>query len=203
MSASRFLSSRLNITFSREPTVPVSSSVPNSFTSSSRRVSSAFSLTRRGSIGCPFDQPDTPERHRLFRQLKSELDLHAAVEDLHVYRVFQQAEPTRDEAHEALEAHRKIKILLDELEAAPVYDQPKFQELQKLVETHVATEENEMFRKTQAIMTPQEAEALGVTVETAKQAISHNAPRRKAGHRSKLKKREEYLVNIGGGELLA
>src|SRR5687767_4397106 len=109
------------------------------------KVSSLFNQIQRG-----FEQPDTPERHRLFRQLKSELDLHAAVEDLHVYRVFQQAEPTRNEAHDALEAHRKIKTLLDELEVAPAYDHkwiPKFQELHRLVETHVATEENEMFRK--------------------------------------------------------
>lgn len=142
-------------------------------------LSSLFNQIQRG-----FEQPDTPERHRLFRQLKRELDLHAAVEDLHVYRVFQQAEATRDEAHQALEAHRRIKTLLEELEAAPAYDHkwiPKFQELHKLVETHVATEENEMFRKTETVMTPQEAEELGVTVETAKQAISRNAPTTEGG----------------------
>lgn len=60
----------------------------------------ASSLFHQIQIG--FEQPDSPERHQLFRQLKKELDLHAAVEDLHVYRVFQQAEPTRDDAHEAL-----------------------------------------------------------------------------------------------------
>ncbi len=37
------------------------------------RVSSLFSQIQSG-----FEQPDTPERHRLFRQLKRELDLHAA-----------------------------------------------------------------------------------------------------------------------------
>ena len=60
------------------------------------RVSSLFTQIQSG-----FEQPDTPERHRLFRHLKRELDLHAAVEDLHVYRVFQQAEATRDAAREA------------------------------------------------------------------------------------------------------
>jgi hypothetical protein len=143
------------------------------------KVSSLFNQIQRG-----FEQPDTPERHRLFRQLKSELDLHAAVEDLHVYRVFQQAESTRNEAHDALEAHRKIKTLLDELEAAPAYDHkwiPKFEELHRLVETHVAAEENEMFRKTEAVMTAQEAVELGVTVESAKQAISRNAPATEGG----------------------
>jgi len=40
----------------------------------------------------------------------------------------------------------------------------------------VTAEENEMFRKTEAIMTPQEAEELGVSLGGAKQAISRNAP---------------------------
>jgi Hemerythrin HHE cation binding domain len=119
-----------------------------------------------------------------FRDLKRELELHAEVEGLHVYRVFQQAEPTRDDAVRALEAHRKIKTLLDELAAAPAYDHkwvPKFQDLQKFVEQHVSTEENEMFRKAEGVMTPQEAEELGVRVEAAKQAISHNAPTTEGG----------------------
>ena len=55
------------------------------------KLSSIFQNIQRG-----FDQADTPERHQLFRQLKRELELHAAVEDLQVYRVFQQSESTRD-----------------------------------------------------------------------------------------------------------
>ena len=137
------------------------------------KVSDIFRQLERG-----FDQPDSPERHRLFSQLKRELELHAGVEDLHVYRVFQQSEATRDAAHEALEADRKIKTLLDELQAAAAYDHtwvPKYQELKKLVEEHVAREESEMFAKVTAVMTPEEAEELGVAVQTAKQAISRNA----------------------------
>jgi len=93
------------------------------------KLSSIFQNIQRG-----FDQADTPERHQLFRQLKRELELHAAVEDLQVYRVFQQSESTRDDAHEALEAHGKIKTLLDQLEISPAYDHKwvaQFQELQK------------------------------------------------------------------------
>jgi hypothetical protein len=143
------------------------------------KVSSLFNQIQGG-----FGQSDAPERHQLFWQLKTELELHAEVEDLHVYRVFQQAESTRDDAHEALEAHRQIKTLLDQLAAAPAYDHhwvTTFQELQKLVETHVAREENQTFRKAQAFLTPQEAEELGVKVETAKHAISRNAPTTEGG----------------------
>jgi hypothetical protein len=143
------------------------------------RVSSIFKQIQQG-----LGQADTPERHRLFQELRSELELHAEVEDLHVYRVFQQAEATRDDAHEALEAHRNIKTLLDELAVAAAHDHQwvsKFQDLHHLVEQHVAAEETRMFRKAQAAMTPQEAEELGVKVETAKQAISHNAPTTEGG----------------------
>lgn len=43
------------------------------------KVSSIFKEIERG-----FGQPDAPERHELFHRLKRELDLHAAVEDLHI-----------------------------------------------------------------------------------------------------------------------
>lgn len=131
-----------------------------------------------------FHQSDTPQRHELFQELKRELELHAAVEDLHVYRVFQQSDLTHDAAHEALEAHAKIKTLVDQLEAAQTYDSSwvlQFQELQKLVEAHVVMEENELFRKTESILTPQEAEELGVTLVSAKEAIKNNAPTTEGG----------------------
>lgn len=131
-----------------------------------------------------FHQPDTPQRHELFRELKRELELHAAVEDLHIYRVFQQAESTHVAAHKALEQHAKIKTLLDQLETAQTYDHTwvsQFQELQKVVDTHVAMEEHELFRNTKTIMTPQEAEELGVTVASAKEAIKKDAPTTEGG----------------------
>lgn len=56
----------------------------------------------------------------------------------------------------------------------------KFQELHKAVETHVAAEE-EMLRQTEAVVTAQEAEELGVTVETAKEAVRRNAPTTQGG----------------------
>ena len=137
-----------------------------------------------------FGQPDTRNRHVMFQQLKKELELHANVEDLHVYRVFQQAEATRDDAVRALDAHRKIKTVLDALASSTsLYDHKwvsRFQELQELVEKHVASEENEMFAKAKTVLTPQEAEELGVTVETAKKAIRRDAPTAEGGTPEKV-----------------
>ena len=140
---------------------------------------SIFHQIQRG-----FNQPDTPDRHQLFTQLKRELELHAAVEDLHVYRVFQQSEYSHDDAHEAQEAHAQVKTMLEQLGTAQVFDHTwvsQFRDLQKLVETHVAAEENEMFPKSEEFMTPQEAEELGVAVTSAKQAISRDASTAEGG----------------------
>jgi hypothetical protein len=57
-----------------------------------------------------------------FEELKSALDLHARFEELHVYPVFQQTEITRDSEAKVLEAHRKIKVLLEELAGMPRVD---------------------------------------------------------------------------------
>jgi hypothetical protein len=51
-------------------------------------TSSLFKLIQQG-----FGQADTPERHRLFRQAKQELELHAEVEDLQVYASFSKRRP--------------------------------------------------------------------------------------------------------------
>ena len=121
---------------------------------------------------------DSTERRELFRRLQAELDLHAKVEDLHVYRVFQQAESTRDGAAQALEAHRKIKTLLNELAVATTYDfrwVSRLKELRQEVEQHVAAEEQDLFTKARDLLTPQEAEELGVTVEAAKKDIERDA----------------------------
>ena len=87
-------------------------------------------------------------------------------------------------------AHGKIKTLLDQLEISPDYDHKwvaQFQELQKLVEAHVAAEENEMFRKTEAIMTPQEAESLVLALQVRSKRLAVTHRRRKEGLQSPFK----------------
>ena len=119
-------------------------------------------------------QQGGPERQELFRTIKTELELHSQVEDLHVYRVFQQAEPTRDSAAVALEAHRRIQVLLDELTALSPENArwtTQLRALNETVESHVRSEEQDMFAKATSVMTAQEAEELGAAVERARQAL--------------------------------
>jgi hypothetical protein len=48
----------------------------------------------------------------------------------------------------------------------------------RVVEAHVASEESEMFRKTEAIMTPQEAEEFGVPLKLQRKlsAVTQRPP---------------------------
>ena len=114
-----------------------------------------------------------------FQELKIALDLHARVEELHVYPVFQQSEITRDSAAKALDAHRKIKVLLEELAGMPRVDYrwvQKFNELYEAVGRHMQMEEEELFGQAGEVLTRQEAEELGTNVQVAKREVAGEGP---------------------------
>ena len=56
-------------------------------------------------------------REELFTQLKSELDLHAQIEETILYPVLEKADETHEITLEAFEEHRLVKQLLGELES--------------------------------------------------------------------------------------
>lgn len=115
----------------------------------------------------------------MYQQVKAALELHARVEELHVYPVFQQAEVTRNDAAKALEDHRRVKTRLDELAGMPQTDfrwVRTFNELHKAVVDHMTMEEQELFGHAGEVLTRQEAEELGTKVESAKKALHGEAP---------------------------
>src|SRR5215216_7749572 len=58
-------------------------------------------------------------REELFAQLKTELDVHAHIEETLLYPVLGEIEKTRDITLEAVEEHRIVKQLLAELDELP------------------------------------------------------------------------------------
>ncbi len=110
-------------------------------------------------------------REELFTQLKSELDVHAEIEETILYPVLEKADETRDITLEAFEEHRLVKQLLGELEAAPKDDEQwtaKFTVLKENIEHHVEEEEGEMFKKARKVLSKAELEELGTRLEKAK-----------------------------------
>ena len=102
-------------------------------------------------------------RDELFTQLKSELDIHAEIEEKILYPVLEKAEETHDISLEAFEEHRIVKQLLGELETEPKDAEEwtaKFTVLKENVEHHVEEEEGEMFTKARTVLSKEEIEEL-------------------------------------------
>jgi hemerythrin-like domain-containing protein len=110
-------------------------------------------------------------REELFTQLKTELDIHAEIEETIFYPVLEKHEETRDITLEGIEEHRIVKELLAELDAMAKDDEvwtAKMTVLKENVEHHVEEEEGEMFPKARKALTEEEIETLGTRMEAAK-----------------------------------
>jgi hemerythrin superfamily protein len=110
-------------------------------------------------------------REELFRQLKTELDVHARIEETIFYPALEEAEETREITLEAFEEHRLVKQLLGELDKMDKDEEQwtaRFTVLKENIEHHVEEEEDEMFPKARKVLSEAEAEALGTRLEEAK-----------------------------------
>ena len=111
-------------------------------------------------------------REELFTQLKTELDVHARIEETILYPELKKADETRDITLEAFEEHRLVKQLLGELDEMDKGDEQwtaKFTVLKESVEHHVEEEEGEMFPKARKVLSEEQAEIIGTRLEAAKQ----------------------------------
>lgn len=110
-------------------------------------------------------------REELFTQLKTELDVHARIEETIFYPALEEAKETRDITLEAFEEHRLIKQLLGELEKMSKDQEEwtaKFTVLKENIEHHVEDEEGEMFPNARKVLSEEQAETLGTRLEEAK-----------------------------------
>jgi iron-sulfur cluster repair protein YtfE (RIC family) len=121
-----------------------------------------------------------------FRKLKSELELHAHIEETIFYPALKNAEVSRDITLEAFAEHEVIKDLLAELSGAKKPSdewKAKLTVLRENVEHHVDEEEGELFSKAKDVLTDEQAEALGdqMAAEKTKQGGTVSAEVKKPG----------------------
>jgi hemerythrin superfamily protein len=112
------------------------------------------------------------EQKRIFRQIKTELETHARIEESVFYPAMQKHQELKEMVREALEEHNQVKSLLKEMENV-VDDSEKFKsKLQMLMEDveHHAEEEEEgkMFPKVREIVDRPTLDKLGKELEAAK-----------------------------------
>ena len=114
-----------------------------------------------------FDLLETASDKRkldVFKQIKSELEVHTHIEETIFYPALEKPAETHDLTLEAYEEHNVVKALLAELSGATSATdewQAKAKVLRENVEHHVDEEENELFDKADDALSDEEIEALG------------------------------------------
>jgi hemerythrin superfamily protein len=115
---------------------------------------------------------DTAQTHeQLFKELATELELHAEVEEDIVYPFLRDRPETGPIVEESLLEHQEIETLLYELKALRPDDQnwmTRLKELHDKVEHHVREEEGRLFPAARKFTSNDQAEQLAETVQTTK-----------------------------------
>lgn len=99
----------------------------------------------------------------VFKQIKTELELHTHIEEKIFYPALEEPEETHDLTLEAYEEHAVVKTLLKELGRARTANdewEAQAKVLQENVEHHVEEEENELFKKADRALSEEELEDL-------------------------------------------
>jgi hemerythrin superfamily protein len=113
------------------------------------------------------------DHQKLFEQIKTELDVHAHIEEVIFYPKLKEEgdEELKDVVLEGIEEHRQVKMFLKELDNltddSEKFD-PKLKVLMEDVRHHVEEEEGEMFPKTESQFDEAVLEELGAAMEEEK-----------------------------------
>jgi hemerythrin superfamily protein len=115
---------------------------------------------------------DKKKQKQLFREIKTELETHARIEETIFYPAMQEYEELKDMVLESLEEHRQMKTILRELSrlsATSVKFAPKLKVLKDDVEHHAEEEEEgKMFPRIVKVVESVKLEQLGEELEAAK-----------------------------------
>jgi hemerythrin-like domain-containing protein len=121
-----------------------------------------------------FDQIESASgnsKKQLFTRLKSELDVHAHIEEKIFYPALENKKESREITLEAYEEHKVVKDLLSELANAPSADDEwdaKLKVLRENVDHHVEEEEGELFDKADDVLSDEQLDRLGDEMEAEK-----------------------------------
>lgn len=117
-------------------------------------------------------QAEPKQRKQIFKEIKTELDTHARIEETIFYPAMEEHEELKDMVLESLEEHKQLKTVLRELsKLSPNSERfkPKFKVLKDDVEHHaVEEEEGKMFPEIRKIVDQSELDQLGEELEAAR-----------------------------------
>lgn len=115
---------------------------------------------------------DKKQQKQIFKEIKSELETHARIEETIFYPAMEEHDELKDMVLESLEEHRQMKTVLRELgklSASSERFKPKFKVLMDDVKHHAEEEEEgKMFPKIRNLVKGDELRQLGEELEAAK-----------------------------------
>jgi hemerythrin superfamily protein len=115
---------------------------------------------------------DKKQQKQIFKEIKSELETHARIEEMIFYPAMQEHDELKDMVLESLEEHKQLKTVLRELgklAASSERFKPKFKVLMDDVKHHAEEEEEgKMFPKIRNLVKGDELRQLGEELEAAK-----------------------------------
>jgi len=121
-----------------------------------------------------FDKTETAndrEQKRIFSQIKTELEIHAHLEENIFYPAMQRHEGLKEMVAESLKEHNAMKALLQEMATLHAREdfEDKLEELIDNVEHHAEDEEEgKMFPKVRELVSANELQKLGAQLQAAK-----------------------------------
>ena len=107
---------------------------------------------------------DTTQKQKLFEQIKSELQVHEAIEEEIFYPALKEHPKTKEIALEAYEEHHVVDQVMSEMDALSPDDETwdaKFSVMEENLKHHINEEEREMFEQAQKVFSDDELEQLG------------------------------------------
>lgn len=119
---------------------------------------------------------DSKKLDQYYKQIYSELNIHAQAEELTFYPTMRDHEGTEELVEEAEEEHTEVKVLLEQmksLEPTSAEFKAKIKELKAAVEHHVQEEENEIFSQVRQCMSDEELNQLATEFQEVKNRLQH------------------------------
>ncbi|HEY8609897.1 MAG TPA: DUF2382 domain-containing protein [Roseomonas sp.] len=126
-------------------------------------------------------------REKLFAELKGELELHASLEEEHLFPILRKNAETRALVVDAIRDNKEMRAKLAELDALPKNDEAfpeRLAELQKAFRQHARDEKKELLPAVQRALSTEQvqevAEKIGAGLAEAEQAKQDEADERRA-----------------------
>lgn len=119
-----------------------------------------------------FDELDTAmertgkkqgRQENIFTLLKQELELHMLAEEEVFYSSLDEDSDTRPMIQDAVDEHRRVKLLLTELGSAPrgkEWTEP-LKELRRVMEQHIEEEEDDIFARAEELLGSEQRRVMG------------------------------------------